>query len=129
MPTRLRLVGPDDAGDGALLDGLAALLAARHRAHREVSPLLDPAWEDVDRCRAELASVLAAEGAAGAVAERDGVPAGYLLGSPKAGEVWGPNVWLESAGVARGDLDAEAVRDLWAAAAQGWVDDGRTAHY
>src|SRR3954465_15695552 len=106
MPTtRLRLVGPDDVGDGALLDGLAGLLAARHRAHRAVSPLLDPSWEDDARCRAEVATVLASEGAAGAVAERDGVPVGYLLGGPKPGEVWGPNVWLESAGVARGDLD------------------------
>ncbi|GAB3593604.1 hypothetical protein GCM10027446_16110 [Angustibacter peucedani] len=129
MTTRLRPLGPDDAQDGALVDGLAALLAARHRDHRVGSPLLDPAWEDPDRCRAGLVETLGGEGASGAVALRDGVPAAYLLGQHKSETTWGPNVWLESGGVARGGLDAEAVRDLWAAAAEPWVEAGRTAHY
>ena len=39
----------------------------------------------------------------------------------------GPNVWVESAGLAA--EEAEDLRDLYAAAATRWVDEGRTAHY
>ena len=52
---------------------------------------------------------------------------GYLLGAPKPGATWGPNVWVESAGLAA--EEAEDLRDLYAAAATRWVDEGRTAHY
>jgi GNAT superfamily N-acetyltransferase len=52
---------------------------------------------------------------------------GYLLGAPKPGEVWGPNVWVEAAGQAT--EDAETMRDLYALAAAHWVDEGRVAQY
>ena len=41
--------------------------------------------------------------------------------------MWGPNVWIEVAGHAADD--PETLRDTYAAAAQSWVDAGRTAHY
>ena len=41
-----------------------------------------------------------ADGASGAVAFADGRLVGYLLGAPKAGPPWGPNLWVESAGQA-----------------------------
>jgi ribosomal protein S18 acetylase RimI-like enzyme len=57
----------------------------------------------------------------------DGRPVGFLLGAPKPAPVWGPNVWVESAGQAT--ENAELMRDLYAFAAARWVEDGRTAHY
>ncbi|ADB34321.1 GCN5-related N-acetyltransferase [Kribbella flavida DSM 17836] len=83
-------------------------------------------FEDVEIALAEVTGVWESEGASGAVAVDGGELRGYLLGAPK-GAVWGPNVWVESAGVAA--LEAETVRDLYAAAAARWVDEGRTAHY
>lgn len=41
--------------------------------------------------------------------------------------MWGPNVWVEAAGVAV--EDAEIARDLYQVAAARWVDEGRTAQY
>jgi GNAT superfamily N-acetyltransferase len=52
---------------------------------------------------------------------------GYLLGAPKPGEVWGPNIWVEAAGQAT--EDAETMRDMYALAASRWVDEGRVAQY
>lgn len=82
-------------------------------------------WEDPGVCRDELLGVL--ERGSGAVAEGDGGLTGFLLGSPKDSPVWGPNVWVEAAGVAV--EDAEIARDLYQVAAARWVDEGRTAQY
>ena len=71
--------------------------------------------------------MLATADASGSVAVRDGRVVGYLLGAPKPSPTWGDNVWVESAGQAV--EEAEDVRDLYAAAATRWVDEGRTAHY
>jgi GNAT superfamily N-acetyltransferase len=105
----------------------AALLAERHRRHRLAEPLLSPRFEDRSVATAELMPALQAEHASGAIATRDGKPVGFLLGAPKPGEVWGPNVWVESAGQATSE--PEAMRDMYALAAARWVDEGRTAHY
>ena len=74
-----------------------------------------------------MAAAFGTAGASGAFAVRGGEPAGYLLGFPKPGGLWGPNVWVESAGHAA--ADGETLRDLYAAAAAGWVASGLTAHY
>ena len=100
------------------LDAAAALLAERHARHRVAEPLL-PA--DVD-FRAEVEAPWRRPGASGAVSED-----GFLLGAPREDPVWGPNVWVELAGHAV--EDAEAARDLYALAAQRWVDEGYTRHY
>ena len=111
-----------EAGD---LDEAGRLLAERHRRHRMVEPLLSERWEDPAVCRDELSGVL--ENGSGAVAEGNDRLTGFLLGGSKDSPVWGPNLWVESAGVAV--EDAETARDLYASAATKWVADGLTAHY
>ena len=101
----------------AHLDDAAEMLAARHARHRAVEPLL-PA--DVD-FRAEIEKDWSADGASGVFS-----PAGYLIGSPqgKGGATW---MWMGVASHAV-DGDAEHARDLYAAAAQRWVDEGHKEH-
>ncbi len=106
------------------------LLAARHRRHRADHPKLSPSFEDPAVAEKQVAEAWALADASGTVASRDGRVVGYLLGAPKPSAVWGPNLWVESAGQALGDeVDAELLRDLYAGAATRWVDEGRTAHY
>lgn len=113
--------------DESHLPEAGRLLAERHRRHRVAEPLLPAGPEDPAVAEAEVAAVLRAEDASGAVAVRGGRVVGYLLGAPSPGRVWGPNVWVEAAGQAV--ERAEDVRDLYAAAATRWVEEGRTAHY
>ena len=108
------------------LDGAATLLAERHRAQRLVEPGLDPAYEDSAAARAEIEELLATAGASGSAAIVEGHVAGFLLGRPREAS-WGPNVWVDPAGHAA--VRAELVRDLYAAAAARWVDEGLTSHY
>jgi ribosomal protein S18 acetylase RimI-like enzyme len=103
------------------------LLAARHRTHRTAEPLLSPRYEDPEAARAEVAAAFAAEDASGSVAVSGDRVVGYLLGAPKGGSAWGPNVWVEAAGHAV--EDAETARALYGLAATRWVEEGRTAHY
>ncbi len=105
------------------LDDAARLLGERHARHRATEPLLR---EEID-FRAELETLLARTGVSGAVTVRDGRVAGYLLGAPRDDSVWGPNVWVEAAGHAV--EETEDARDLYAAAAEHWVEQGRTRHY
>jgi len=105
------------------------LLAERHRRHRRDRPELSTSFEDPAASEKVVAEAWA-EGASGAVAVVDGRAVGYLIGAAKASTLWGPNLWVESAGQALGDgVDEEVVRDLYAVAATRWVDEGRTAHY
>lgn len=95
--------------------------------------MLSPGYAEVAAATAEVAAafetagVSGTSGASGAFAVRDGEPAGYLVGFSKSAELWGPNVWVESAGHAA--TDGETLRDLYAVAAAGWVESGLTAHY
>src|SRR5262245_14276289 len=108
------------------LDGAAVLLAARHAAARRAEPALDPRYEEPEGARAEIAALLGRDGASGVVALRDDEVTGYLVGVP-LDAMWGPNMWVESAGHAAST--PELVRDLYGAAAAAWVADGRTSHY
>jgi GNAT superfamily N-acetyltransferase len=110
----------------AHLDGAAALLAERHRAQRLVEPGLDPRYEDPAAARVEIEALLGLDGASGVAAVTATEVQGFLLGIPKDAS-WGPNVWVEPAGHAA--ARAELVRDLYAAAAERWVAEGRTSHY
>lgn len=107
------------------LDGAAALLAGRHRAQRLVEPALDPRYEDPAAARTEIEALLS-EGAAGTAAILDGEVDGFLIGRSREAS-WGPNVWIDPAGHAA--VRPELVRDLYAAAAAGWVEAGLTSHY
>lgn len=115
---------------GEHLTEAGRLLAARHRRHRAVQPALSPAFEDAATAQERVAAAFAADDASGAVAVRDGDVVGFLLGAPRPSSTWGPNLWVESAGQALADDEpAETIRDLYAAAATRWVEEGRTAHY
>ncbi len=108
------------------LEKAAALLAARHRDQRLVEPGLDARYEAPSAAHAELEGLLGGDGASGVVAVEGDEVTGFLLGLPLA-ESWGPNVWVPSAGFAV--TEPELVRDLYAAAAERWVAEGRTSHY
>ena len=109
------------------LDVAARLLAARHARDRRAEPLLAKRFEDPASAREELEREWRSEGASGAAALRDGRLAGYLIGASRESEIWGKNVWVELAGHAV--EEPEDVRDLYALAAAGWVEQGRTRHY
>jgi len=108
------------------VDGAAALLAERHRLQRLSEPGLDPRFEAPDAARAEIEALVESSGASGAAALDDGDVLGFVVGVPRDAS-WGPNIWVESAGHAA--VQAELVRDLYAAAAERWVADGLTSHY
>jgi ribosomal protein S18 acetylase RimI-like enzyme len=109
------------------LEDAARLLAARHARHRRAESVLPERFEEHAAARVVLEQAWRADGASGAAALRDGDLTGYLLAAPRDPEVWGENVWVEAAGHAV--EQAEDVRDLYAAAAARWVDEGRTRHY
>ena len=121
MPTDVR---PIESAD---LDAAAALLADRHRRHRLVEPILDPAYEDPSRARAEIEKLLAGELGSGWVARRGDEVVGFIVGIGKDPTLWGPNVWVEPAGHAA--IDREVTRDLYGVAAATWVADGRKNHH
>lgn len=118
------LVRPFAAGD---VPAAGVLLAKRHARHRLRRPLLSARYEDSAAAAAAVAAAFGTAGASGTFAVCDGEPVGYLLGFPKPGGLWGPNVWVESASHAA--VDGETLRDLYAVAAAGWVACGLTAHY
>ena len=109
------------------LGDAAVLLAERHVRHRTLEPLLSPSFEDEDVARAEIEQAWQAEGAAGSAALSDGRVVGFMVGAPRPGTAWGPNVFVEPGGHAA--EDPEVVRDLYAHAAARWVDGGSTSHY
>jgi ribosomal protein S18 acetylase RimI-like enzyme len=109
------------------LPAAGVLLAERHRTQRAAEPLLSPRFDDPTVAESAVRLAWTSEHASGAVGSRDGQLVGFLLGAPKPGAVWGPNVWVEAAGLAV--TDAESMRDIFAAAAARWVAEGRTAQY
>ena len=110
------------------LEAAGELLAQRHRRHRAAEPLLPARFEDPAAARAELEAASRREDASGAVAVAGGRLTGYLVGAPDDEAHWGgPNVWIGHAGHAA--TERELVRDLYALAAERWVDEGRPRHY
>lgn len=109
------------------LEDAGRLLAGRHARQRAAEPLLAVRFEEPEAAQEELAAALSVEGASGAAAFRAGRLVGYLAGAPRDPGIWGENVWVEAAGHAA--EDAEDVRDLYAAAAARWVEEGRHRHY
>jgi GNAT superfamily N-acetyltransferase len=109
------------------LPAAGVLLAGRHRAHRAAEPLLSPRFEDPFVAESAVRVAWESEHASGAVGSRDGQVVGFVLGAPKPGAAWGPNVWVEAASHATSD--PESIRDIFAMAATRWVAEGRTAQY
>lgn len=100
------------------LDDAAALLAARHARHRAAEPLL----AELADPRVALEEEWRTDGASGAFAPGRG----YLIAAPVT---FRGVTWMYS-GIAGQALegDREAMRDLYAAAAQRWVDEGHRQH-
>jgi len=105
------------------VDDAARLLALRHERHLAARPLL-PAAPDF---RSEVEGLWRRDGAFGTVALAGGRLVGYLVGWSRPRERWGPNLWIESGGHAA--VEAEAIRDLYAAAASRWVERELMAQY
>jgi ribosomal protein S18 acetylase RimI-like enzyme len=111
----------------AHLDDASRLLAARHRRWRAAEPLLQERFEDPSAAAEELQAAWRSDRATGSAAFRDGRLVGYLIGAPREAAVWGDNVWVELAGHAVDE--PEDARDLYAGAADRWVEEGHTRHY
>jgi ribosomal protein S18 acetylase RimI-like enzyme len=109
------------------LPSAGVLLAERHWAHRAAEPLLSPDFEDPSVAEVAVRLAWESEHASGAVGSRDGQVVGFLLGAPKPGAGWGPNIWVEAAGHATSD--PESMRDIFAMAASRWVAEGGIAQY
>jgi GNAT superfamily N-acetyltransferase len=103
------------------LDGAAALLARRHERHRAHAPLLGP----VDARRVVGTSLDEASGGLVGV-DRVGTVQGYLLWRVRQDPTWGRFVWIDRADHA--SSDPELTRDLYAAAAEPWADEGIVKH-
>jgi GNAT superfamily N-acetyltransferase len=97
------------------VDRAAELLAGRHARHREAEPLLP---EDVD-FRAQIESEWSVEDASGVISEH-----GYLFARPAHADRW----FTVGIGGHVVEGDREHARDLYAAAAQRWVDGGHAQH-
>jgi GNAT superfamily N-acetyltransferase len=98
------------------------LLAARHERHRAAEPLLadaDPE-EAIRTARME-------EGVTGTVALRAGRVVGYVLAELGEHLYFDHYAWIEHA--CHAAEDPEVARDLYAAAAAGWVEAGATRHF
>jgi ribosomal protein S18 acetylase RimI-like enzyme len=108
------------------LDAAARLLAARHSRHRRAEPLLSARFEDAAAARKELDRAWQSENASGAAALSNGRLVGYLVGAPRLNPVWGANIWVEAPGHAV--EEAGTIRDLYAAAAARWVEEGCPRH-
>jgi GNAT superfamily N-acetyltransferase len=104
------------------LEPAAELLSERHRRHRETEQLLPELSDPLAAVEADWR----ADDASGVFASRDGEPVGYLIAAPTAvaGRSW-MRVWIAGQAI-KGDR--ELMRDLYAAAAQRWVDEGHTRH-
>ena len=102
------------------VESAAAVLAERHTAHLAVEPLLPHRTDFVAQIDNER------EDATGAVAIEGGEVVGYLLGKRRE-NFMGKHIWSGVAGQA--SREPELVRDLYAAAAARWVEDGFTRHF
>lgn len=132
MAPGVELTGPDGLElrpfTIEMIDAAARLLAGRHRAQRLLEPGLSAAFEAVGACRTAIEALARRDEASGAIALRDGVVAGFMVGTPRGAATWGPNMWVEAAGHAVADGQQEVVRDLYGFAAARWVEEGRTSH-
>jgi GNAT superfamily N-acetyltransferase len=115
MEVEIRPIGDADVAQ------MAALLRARHRAHRAAEPLLA-----ADDAVAELERLLGGDALSGVVALRGGELVAYLAGEVRENDLWQRHAWIDYAGHAA--REPEPVRDLYAAAAPGWIEAGARLH-
>jgi GNAT superfamily N-acetyltransferase len=106
----------------AHLAGAAAVLQARHARHQAESPLLAPA-----DAQAVLRDHWDKPGRSGLAALREGRVAGFILAEIMTHPLFGHCAWVAHPGHAA--EDGELMRDLYAAAADAWVEAGAERHY
>jgi GNAT superfamily N-acetyltransferase len=104
------------------IEAAAELLAVRHERHRAAEPLL----AEVD-ASAAVERAWRSDATSGAVAMRDGALVGYVLGRVGESRFFGRHAWIEKAGHAA--AEPEVVRDVYAVAAEDWVEAGAGRHY
>ncbi len=104
------------------LAGAAELLAARQERHRAALPQVP-----VGDPRASLEALWRMEGVSGVAALRDGRVAAFVLAQVGDRRHFGQSAWVLHAGHAA--EEGELLRDVYAAAAQGWVEAGVERHY
>jgi GNAT superfamily N-acetyltransferase len=108
----------------------AKLLAARQRRLRRANPILPEAYEDPAAALPLIEALAGNEGAFGVIGRLNGEPFGYLLGHARPEPVWGRAAWSPIEGSALADgVDAELVRDLYAAWAEHFVRQGYFRQY
>jgi ribosomal protein S18 acetylase RimI-like enzyme len=108
----------------------AALLAARHRRDRLDLPELPPRFEDPLAARKAVEAVWRRPGSSGVGAIKDGRLLGYLIGDVNIDTLRGRTAWIHLAGHALDQrMDTDLYRDLYAAAAPGWLAHGCFDHY
>ncbi len=112
------------------LGAAASLLAARQERLRSIRPELPSAFARAAACRPLVDAIFERPDAHGVVALRGDAVVGYLAGYPRPEPIWGRAAWSPIEGCAlAGDLDAEHVRDLYAAWAQHFVLRGYFRQY
>jgi GNAT superfamily N-acetyltransferase len=106
------------------LDAVARLLADRHARHRGAEPLLP----EVTDFRGQIERDLGTEHAAGVVAFRGDQLVAYVVGRVEDDALGDTRAFVDFAGCAAADGEAETVRDLYAALAARWVAAGCVRH-
>ena len=109
----------------------AEILAARQARLRAIRPELPDAFTKAEACQPLIEAVMANVGAYGVVAlDEAGLMVGYLAGCHRIEEIWGRACWspIEGQALAAG-VDAERIRDLYAAWTEHFVNRGIFRHY
>ena len=116
--------------DESHLDDAAAVLARRQARLREAEPALPQRFTDPHHARELVAAALAAPESHGVVALLDGRLVAYLLGAPRYEPIWNRAAWSPVEGQALDPgIDADLMRDVYAAWAPHWVERGFFLHY
>ncbi|HSN76191.1 MAG TPA: GNAT family N-acetyltransferase [Anaerolineae bacterium] len=112
------------------IDEAGALLAERHRRDRLSVPELPSRFDYPAVAAAAVAATWQQAGVSGVAAQHASHLAGYMLGRRVIDETWGRSAWVRPSGCALApDEDAELARELYAALAAPWVDQGIFNHF
>lgn len=116
--------------ESSYAEAAGRLLAARHAAERQGTPVLQQRFEEPEQAARMIEDLLAQPGAVGVAAFRGEKLAGYLIGKLETDKLRERHVWVAYAGAAIAEGEsAELYRDLYAAAAAEWVKRRAFRHY